>query len=87
MLISLGYCAKLGKVQIPGKPILVMRGGDERCSYLRRNSLTSSKGSMLVNDGRLYESLLDNTEQLEILIQDLKEFAAEYRAKGIKVKL
>jgi ABC-type transporter Mla subunit MlaD len=40
-----------------------------------------------VNDGRLYENLLENTEQIEVLIQDLKDFVAEYRAKGIKVKL
>jgi ABC-type transporter Mla subunit MlaD len=40
-----------------------------------------------INDGRLYENLLDNTEQLEVLIQSLKDFVAEYRAKGIKVKL
>jgi len=40
-----------------------------------------------VNDGRLYENLLENTEQLDMLIQNLKDFAAEYRAKGIKVKL
>ena len=40
-----------------------------------------------VNDGRLYENLLDNTEQLEVLIQSLQDFVAEYREKGIKVKL
>jgi phospholipid/cholesterol/gamma-HCH transport system substrate-binding protein len=40
-----------------------------------------------VNDGRLYENLLENTEELDMLIQDLKDFVAEYRAKGIKVKL
>lgn len=42
---------------------------------------------MLVNDGRLYENLLENTEQLDALIQSLKDFVAEYRAKGIRVKL
>lgn len=41
----------------------------------------------LVNDGQLYESLLANTEQLEILIKDVKNFVNEYRAKGIKVSL
>jgi len=40
-----------------------------------------------VNDGRLYEDLLDTTEQLQLLLQDLKSFVAEYRAKGIKIKL
>jgi phospholipid/cholesterol/gamma-HCH transport system substrate-binding protein len=40
-----------------------------------------------VNDGRLYENLLENTEQLDMLIQNLRDLVAEYRAKGIKVKL
>lgn len=42
---------------------------------------------MFLTDGRLYENLLENTEQLGVLIEDLKNFVAEYRAKGIKVKL
>ncbi len=42
---------------------------------------------MLVNDGRLYENLLENTEQLQVLIDDIRNFVAEYRANGIKVKL
>ena len=41
----------------------------------------------LVNDGRLYENLLENTEQLDSLIKSVKEFVEEYRAKGIKIKL
>lgn len=42
---------------------------------------------MLVNDARLYENLVENTEQLQILIEDIRNFVAEYRAGGIKVKL
>lgn len=41
----------------------------------------------LINDGQLYENLLENTQQLEVLLGDLKSFVAEYRAGGIKVKL
>jgi ABC-type transporter Mla subunit MlaD len=40
-----------------------------------------------INDGRLYENLLENTQQLEVLMQDLKELVAEGRQKGFKVKL
>jgi len=40
-----------------------------------------------INDGRLYENLLENTQEMEVLIQDLKGLVAEYRKKGIKVKL
>ena len=41
----------------------------------------------LVNDGKLYEDLLENMQQLQLLLQDIKSFVAEFRAKGIKVKL
>jgi ABC-type transporter Mla subunit MlaD len=40
-----------------------------------------------INDGRLYEELLENTQEMEVLIQDLKGLVAEYRKKGIKVQL
>lgn len=39
-----------------------------------------------INDGRLYEDLLENTQQLDILIRDLKKFIAESRKKGLKLK-
>jgi phospholipid/cholesterol/gamma-HCH transport system substrate-binding protein len=41
----------------------------------------------LINDARLYEKLLENTDELEVLLKDLKEMVAEYKKKGIKVKL
>ncbi len=41
----------------------------------------------LINDGRLYEDLLENTKQLQLLIQDIRSFVSEYRKGGIKVKL
>jgi phospholipid/cholesterol/gamma-HCH transport system substrate-binding protein len=41
----------------------------------------------LINDARLYEKLLENTEEIEVLLKDLKEMVAEYRKKGIKLKL
>jgi ABC-type transporter Mla subunit MlaD len=40
-----------------------------------------------INDARLYESLLENTQEMEVLLKDLRELVAEYRTKGIKVKL
>ncbi|MDD5064672.1 MAG: MlaD family protein [Phycisphaerae bacterium] len=41
----------------------------------------------LINDARLYEKLLENSDELEVLLKDLREMVAEYRKKGIKVKL
>ncbi|MFA5239911.1 MAG: hypothetical protein WC476_09445, partial [Phycisphaerae bacterium] len=40
-----------------------------------------------INDARLYENLLESTEEMEVLLKDVKELVAEYRKKGIKVKL
>jgi phospholipid/cholesterol/gamma-HCH transport system substrate-binding protein len=43
--------------------------------------------SKFVNDAQLYEKLLENTQEMEVLLKDLKELVAEYRKKGIKLKL
>lgn len=40
-----------------------------------------------VNDGRLYESLLESTDQMGLLLSELKSLAAESREKGIPIKL
>ena len=34
-----------------------------------------------VNDGKFYETLLENAEQVELLLKDLKAFVAEFRKK------
>ena len=41
----------------------------------------------LINDGTFYENLLENTEQLQKLLQELKTFVAEWKNKKIEVKL
>ena len=46
-----------------------------------------SSVAKVINDGRLYENLLEGTNQLLLLLQEVRQFIAEYREKGIKVKL
>jgi ABC-type transporter Mla subunit MlaD len=41
----------------------------------------------LINDGSFYENLLENTEQLQLLLEEMKSFVAEWRDKKIEVKL
>ena len=41
----------------------------------------------LINDGRLYEGLLENTNQMQVLLQELEEFMAKSRQKGLPIKL
>ncbi len=40
----------------------------------------------LLNDGRLYENLLDSSQELSLALEQLKELAAQAREKGIKIK-
>lgn len=43
--------------------------------------------SKLLNDGAFYENLLENTEQLQKLLEELKSFIAEWKNKKVEVKL
>ena len=40
----------------------------------------------LLNDGRLYENLLDSSRELEMALDQIKKWAAEAREKGIRIK-
>lgn len=40
-----------------------------------------------VNDGRLYENLLENTEQMQVLLQELRAFIAKSSDKGLPIQL
>jgi phospholipid/cholesterol/gamma-HCH transport system substrate-binding protein len=37
----------------------------------------------LLNDGRLYENLLESTNQLNVLLKDLKTLTEKARTKGL----
>jgi phospholipid/cholesterol/gamma-HCH transport system substrate-binding protein len=41
----------------------------------------------LLNDGSFYEELLENTDQLKLLLEEMRAFVAEWRDKKIEVKL
>ena len=43
--------------------------------------------SRLLNDGQLYEDLLDSSEELKLALEQLKIMATEMNEKGIKIKL
>ena len=40
----------------------------------------------VINDGRLYENLLDSSKELQMALEQLKILAADAREKGIKLK-
>jgi len=41
----------------------------------------------LINDGRFYERLLENTQQLQLLLEEIKSFVTTARDKGVPIKL
>jgi len=51
--------------------------------------INSGEGTVarLLNDGRFYERMLENTEQMELLLEELNAFAAQARQKGLPIKL
>jgi phospholipid/cholesterol/gamma-HCH transport system substrate-binding protein len=51
--------------------------------------INSGQGSAarLLNDGQFYENLLENTEQLQEVLDELKTFVAEAREKGVPLRL
>jgi len=51
--------------------------------------VNSGEGSAarFVNDGKLYENLLESTRQLELLLEELKSFVKKSRDKGLPIKL
>lgn len=40
----------------------------------------------LVNDGRLYENLLESSQELKMLVEQLKEWAGQAKEEGLEVK-
>jgi ABC-type transporter Mla subunit MlaD len=40
-----------------------------------------------INDGRFYENLLENTQQMQLLLEDLKSLLAKWSDKGVPIKL
>jgi len=47
----------------------------------------SGTAGKLLNDGRLYENLLDSTRELQMLLDQIKQWVAQAREEGVRVKL
>jgi len=41
----------------------------------------------LINDGRFYENMLENTQQMQTLLEELKLFVSQARRKGLPIKI
>jgi ABC-type transporter Mla subunit MlaD len=61
--------------------------GAELRLILEKVNSGEGTAAKLVNDGRLYENLLENTQQVQVLLEELKSFIAESREKGLPIKV
>jgi hypothetical protein len=63
----------------------------EATSHLRVILEKANRGdgtiAKLLNDGQLYENMLESTEQMRLLLEELKSFLAKSRDKGLPIKL
>jgi ABC-type transporter Mla subunit MlaD len=53
---------------------------------LLRTREGNGTAAQLLNDGRLYENLLDSSQELQLVLEQLKFLAADVHEKGIKLK-
>jgi phospholipid/cholesterol/gamma-HCH transport system substrate-binding protein len=60
--------------------------GELHSILVKVNTGRGSAGRLL-NDGRFYENLLENTQQLQKLLEEMNKFVEELREEGIKTKL
>jgi len=54
---------------------------------LEKINTGQGSAAKLVNDGRFYENLLENTQQIQLLFEELKSFVTQARDKGVPIKL
>lgn len=85
-LMSFQRLSEVGAEQIES----VAFGLDETLKEFRvvLSRIHSGDGSAakFLNDGRLYENLLDSSRELEMALDQIKKWAAEAREKGIRIK-
>jgi phospholipid/cholesterol/gamma-HCH transport system substrate-binding protein len=92
-LQSFGKFSEVGteKAELLGDRLITMTESFEgTLSELRQVLAKVNTGDgtagKLVNDGRLYENLLESSQELEMALEQLKEWAAQAREKGIRIK-
>ncbi|MHC4432437.1 MAG: MlaD family protein [Planctomycetota bacterium] len=56
-------------------------------SVLEKVNNGQGTAGRLLNDGTFYENLLENTDQLQVLLEEMRAFIAEWRSKSIDVKI
>lgn len=60
---------------------------DDLHAILEKINNGDGSAGRFINDGRLYEDLLETSQQLEMLIHDVRGFVSESRKNGMPIKL
>lgn len=56
-------------------------------SILDKMDRGEGSAGRFINDGRLYEQLLEDSQQLDLVLKDLKSFVEQSKDKGLPIKL
>ena len=59
----------------------------EARSVLAKVNSGTGSAARFVNDGKFYETLVENTQQIELLLKEMKAFISRTREKGVPIKL
>jgi ABC-type transporter Mla subunit MlaD len=65
----------------------VSKAAEELRLILEKINSGQGTTGKFINDAQLYESLLENTQEMEVLLEDLRKLVNEYRKQGVKIKL
>jgi phospholipid/cholesterol/gamma-HCH transport system substrate-binding protein len=76
--------------RVAGQVVLIANRLDAALSQLQQviAKINAGEGTAgrLMTDGRLYENLLDSSEEMQLAIEQLKKWATDAREKGIRIK-
>jgi len=59
----------------------------EARSILAKVNSGPGSAARFVNDGKFYETMVENAEQMELLLKEIKTFVSRSREKGVPIKL
>ena len=65
----------------------ISKASSQMRQILEKINNGQGSAARLINDGRFYENLLEDTQQLQLLIEELKAFITQARIQGIPLKL
>jgi len=85
-LASIRQFSDVGAEQIESVAVSMDKAIKEFHTLLAKLNDGQGSAGKFLNDGRLYENLLDSSKELELALEQIKRWAADAREKGIRIK-